>query len=111
MDPAEKPAKRVYVVLLFVNVNKDYYDLKKTERAELTNPHVTQLSTHLRTVSITSLQSTGLSKDVMIEILESESLLDIEKMIGTYKSGAKSKYGTIENVIVTEKCMERKRTN
>jgi len=46
----------------------------------------------------------------MIEILESENLLDIEKMIETYKSGAKSRYGAIENVIITEKCMERKRT-
>jgi hypothetical protein len=63
-----------------------------------------------RKVSITSLQSTGLGRDVMIEILESENLLDIEKMIETYKSGAKSKYGAIENVIITEKCMERKRT-
>lgn len=93
-----------------MNVNKDYYDLKKAEREELTNPHVKQLTTHLKTVSITSLQSTGLGRDVMIEILESESLLDIEKMIETYKSSAKSRYSAIENVIITEKCMERKRT-
>jgi hypothetical protein len=110
MDPAEKPAKRIYVVLLFVNVNKDYYSLKKSERAKLTNPHVKELTEHLTTVSLTSLQATGLSKDIMIEVLESENLLDIEKMIETYKAGAKSKYGSIENVIITEKCMERKRT-
>ncbi len=110
MDPAEKPEKRIYVVLLFVNVNKDYYDLAKDQREKLTTPHVKQLTNHLKTVSITSLQSTGLSRDIMIEVLESENLLDIEDMIETYKSGAKAKYGAIENVIITEKCMERKLT-
>lgn len=110
MDPAEKPEKRIYVVLLFVNVNKEYYSLAKEKRENLTSPHVKQLTDHLKTVSITSLQSTGLSRDVMIEVLESENLLDIEAMIETYKSGEKSKYGTIENVIITEKCMERKMT-
>lgn len=110
MDPAEKPDKRIYVVLLFVKVNKDYYQLKKKERINLTNPHVKQLTKHLKNVSITSLQSTGLSRDIMVEVLESESLLDIEQMIETYKSGGKSVYGEIENVIITEKCMERKRT-
>lgn len=110
MDPAEKPAIRVYVVLLFVKVNKDYYELHKCEREELTKPHVEKLTEHLKNVSITSLQATGLSADIMIEILESEDLLEIEKMIETYKAGGKAKYGTIENVIITEKCMERKKT-
>lgn len=109
MDPAEKPEKRIYVVLLFVNVNKEYYELSKAQREKLTSPHVKHLSQHLKTVSITSLQSTGLARDIMIEVLESENLLDIEQMIETYKAGAKSKYGAIENVIITEKCMERKR--
>ena len=110
MDPAEKPEKRIYVVLLFVKVNKDYYELNKSQRKNLTNPHVKKLTKHLKRVSITSLQSTGLSRDIMIEVLESEDLLEIEKMIETYKGGKKSKYGEIENVIITEKCMERKMT-
>lgn len=110
MDPAEKPEKRVYVVLLFVDVNQDYYALSKKERESLTRPHVKHLSEHLRKVSITSVQGTGLSKDVMIEILESEDLIEIEKMIETYKAGTKAAYGMVQNVIVTEKCMERRMT-
>lgn len=58
-------------------------------------------------MSLTSLVGTGLSPDIMIEILESEDLLEIEKMIETYKSGEKAKYGRVTNVIVTEKCMVR----
>lgn len=110
MDPAEKPAVRVYVVLLFVKVNPAYYDLTKSERMDLTDPHVKELTRHLKSVSLTSLKATGLSSDIMIEILESSDLLEIEKMIETYKSGRKAKYGIVENVIITEKCMERKMT-
>ena len=110
MDPAEKPEKRMYVVLLFVDVNPKYYALSKNERANLTNPHVKYLSQHLERVSLTSVKGTGLAKDVMIEILESEDLLEIEKMIETYKSGAKAAYGLVRDIIITEKCMERKMT-
>lgn len=110
MDPAEKPEKRLYVVLLFAKVNRDYYELSREKRAELTNPHVKELSKHLTCVSITSLQGTGLSPDIMVEVLESENLLEIEKMIETYKAGAKSAYGIITDVMITEKCMERRMT-
>ena len=110
MDPAEKPKKRVYVVLLFVKVNHEYYELDKRQRAELNNPHVKQLSEHLKYVSITSLQGTGLSRDVLVEVLESKNLIEIEKMIETYKAGSKSKYGIVENVMIMEKCMEKKMT-
>lgn len=108
MDPAEKPAVRVYVVLLFVKVDPAYYELTKSERMDLTDPHVKELTKHLKTVSLTSLKGTGLSTDVMIEILESSDLLEIERMVETYKGGRKAKYGMVENVIITEKCMERK---
>jgi len=110
MDPALKPERRMYVVLLFVQVDKNYYDLGKSKREELTAPHVKKLSEHLKCVSITSLQSTGLAGDIMIEVLESENLLEIEKMVETYKAGAKSRYGAIKDVIITEKCMELKMT-
>ncbi|RVG87158.1 hypothetical protein CN221_29340 [Sinorhizobium meliloti] len=110
MDPAEKPEKRIYNVLLFVKVNQEYYTLDKQQRAELNNPHVTQLSEHLKYVSILSLQGTGLSRDVLVEVLESESLTEIERMIETYKAGSKAQYGIVENVMIMEKVMERKMT-
>ena len=60
----------------------------------------------LENVSLTSLKGSGLSSDLMIEVIESEDLNAIEKMIDVYKSGAKASYGLIENVIVTRKGME-----
>ncbi|UIK04767.1 hypothetical protein [Neorhizobium galegae] len=110
MDPAEKPEKRIYNVLLFVKVNQAYYALDKQQRAELNNPHVKHLSEHLQYVSILSLQGTGLSRDVLVEVLESESLIEIERMIETYKAGSKAQYGIVENVMIMEKVMERKMT-
>lgn len=110
MDPRDKPEKRCYVVLLFIEVDHDYYSLESEKRAELTTPHIHDLSKHLSKVSLTSLKSTGLSSDIMIEVLESEDLLEIEKMIETYKSGHKAKYGRVSDVIITEKCMVREMT-
>lgn len=110
MDPAEKPEKRIYNVLLFVKVNQEYYALDKQQRAELNTPHVKHLSEHLKYVSILSLQGTGLSRDVLVEVLESESLIEIERMIETYKSGSKAQYGIVENVMIMEKVMEKKMT-
>lgn len=110
MDPAEKPEKRIYNVLLFVKVKHEYYSLTKQQRDELNVPHVRHLSGHLEQVSILSLQGTGLSRDVLVEVLESESLTEIEKMIETYKAGRKAQYGIVENVMIMEKVMERKMT-
>jgi hypothetical protein len=76
----------------------------------LTAPHVKKPSEHPKSVSITSLQSADLASDIMIEVLESESLLEIEKMVEIYKSSAKSRYSLIENITITEKCMELKMT-
>ena len=110
MDPAEKPEKRIYNVLLFVKVNQEYYALDKQQRADLNTPHVKHLSEHLKHVSILSLQGTGLSRDVLVEVLESESLIEIERMIETYKAGSKAQYGIVENVMIMEKVMEKKMT-
>ena len=110
MDPAERPKIRTYVVLLFIAVNPEYYELSKEERSKLNDPHVKELSKHLKNVSLISLKGTGLSRDILVEVLESRDLIEIEKMIETYKVGAKSKYGTIENVMITEKCMVREMT-
>ena len=107
----EMDGPRRYVVLLFVNVDRDYYALDHCKREELSAPHIKQLSEYLKTVSVTSLQTTGLTEgSTMIEILESENLADIEAMIETYKAGAKAKYGVIEKVIVSEKTMVREMT-
>lgn len=110
MDPREKPDKRRYVVLVFVDVNPMYYELGREKRDELTAPHIKDLTKHLKNVSLVSLKGTGLAQDTMIEILESDSLLEIEKMMDTYKAGRKAQYGRVSNVIVTEKCMVREMT-
>ncbi|MCF2905674.1 hypothetical protein L0666_11810 [Octadecabacter sp. CECT 8868] len=110
MDPRERPEKRRYVVLVFVDVNPDYYELGEKKRADLTAPHIKELTEHLKYVSLVSLRGTGLAEDTMIEVLESDSLIEIEKMMDTYKAGRKAAYGRIKNVIVTEKCMVREMT-
>ena len=110
MDPRDKPEKRRYVVLVFVDVDPRYYTFKSEKRARLTEPHIEELTRHLETVSLMSLKGTGLARDTMIEVLESDNLLDIEGMMETYKSGAKSRYGRISNVIITEKGMVREMT-
>ena len=110
MDPRERPEKRRYVVLVFVDVNPDYYELGESKRADLTAPHIKELTEHLDQVSLVSLRSTGLAQDSLIEILESDDLVAIERMLDTYKAGRKAQYGRISNVIVTEKCMVRDMT-
>lgn len=110
MDPSYKSGKRSYVVLVFVDVNPEYCELETKRRAELTKPHIDELEVHLKDVSLMSLKATGLSSDKMIEVLESENLTSIEKMLETYKAGAKSRFGRISNVIVTEKGMVREMT-
>ena len=115
MDATKKCEKRTYTVLVFVDVDKRYYSLDREERERLTRPHVEELSKSLKDVSITTLKNTGLStgfsglpKDVMIEVLESDNLQSIERMIENYKATEKAQYGTIAHVLVTEKCMELK---
>lgn len=110
MDPREKPEKRRYVVLAFVDVDPKYYRFAAEKRRALTAPHVEALTEHLEDVSLTSLKGTGLARDVMIEVLESENLLSIERMLETYRAGAKARYGRIRDVIVTEKGMVREMT-
>ena len=110
MDPREKPERRHYVVLVFLDVDPKYYTFKSEKRAELTAPHIDELTEHLETVSLMSLKGTGLAQDVMIEVLQGESLTDIERMMDTYKAGAKSRYGRVRDVIVTERGMMREMT-
>ena len=110
MDPREKPEKRQYVVLVFLDVDPKYYTFKSEKRAALTEPHIDALTEHLETVSLLSLKGTGLAQDVMIEVLQSESLTDIERMMDTCKAGAKSRYGRVRDVIVTERGMMREMT-
>ena len=105
MGPIDPSAPRVYVVLVFVNVSREYYEQTNAQRDALTAPHIQQLTPYLKSISLTSLRSTGLSPDIMIEVLESNDLLAIEKMIETYKAGAKAAFGAIEKVIITEKGM------
>ncbi|WP_308916475.1 hypothetical protein [Jannaschia sp. LMIT008] len=110
MDPHSTSGKRRYVVLAFVDVDPHYYELGREKRVDLTRPHIEELEEHLSDVSLVSLKTTGLSRDRMIEILESDSLESIERMLDRYKSGAKSRYGRISEVIVTEKGMVREMT-
>lgn len=109
MDPTRKPQKRTYVVLLFVDVHRNWFEASKDERVRITSTHVDELRPYLKEVSLTSLQGTGLSKHTMIEILESESLVAIESMIETFKEGAKAAYGSVSDVLIMEKGIERLR--
>lgn len=95
-----------FVALVFVQVDPKYYELKQSKRKELTKPHIEELGLFLEKCSLTSLKGSGLSSDLMIELIESEDLNTIEKMIDVYKAGAKASYGSIEKVIVTRKGME-----
>ena len=109
MDPTIKPEERIYVVLLILDVKQSWFDLERKTRAELTNPHVTNLGKHLKEVTLTSLQGTGLSKYDMVEILESKNLQAIEAMIEEFKTGDKAQHGTIRDIIIMEKGIERMR--
>ena len=106
MYPLSKYEEPTYVALVFVNVNPEYYELGDKKRKELTKPHIEELEEYLEHLSLTSLKGSGLSKDLMIEVIESKDLNAIEKMVDTYKAGAKAKFGFVENVILTRKGME-----
>ena len=98
MDPRERPEKRRYVVLVFVDVNPDYYELGESKRADLTAPHIKELTEHLDQVSLVSLRSTGLAQDSLIEILESDDL--VEEVVAEVRTLSSSGFSTEQSIVM-----------